>query len=166
MYRTRSARTRVLLAGLAVAAIACGSAAAAMPTFSFRLHARLAPVAGTTAAGGDFAGALTTNLGGTRLTGAVPRARHHWQLTWRLRLPALRGPAVTSLRIRPTKHAAAVTRMLCTSCNSTAAGTLAMKGSQAIRIARGDAVVVVQMPSARLRGTVGAVMARPRASRR
>ena len=165
MNRTRSARTRVLLAGLALAAIACGSAAAAMPRLSFRLHARLAPVAGT-AANGDFNGTLATSVGGTRLTGVVPRRGYHWRLAWQLRVPALRGPAVASVRIRATKSAPAVTRVLCTRCSSTAAGTLAVKGSQAIRIAKGDAVIVVRMPSARLRGAVDATAQRPRASRR
>src|SRR5712691_10838272 len=108
------AGTRAFLVALAVAAAASGSAAAAMPAFWLNLHARLAPVAGTTAAG-RFDGALVrTGDGRTPETqSAVPRAGSRWRLSWKLTLPALRGPMTASLRVSAAPGAAPMARMLC-----------------------------------------------------
>jgi len=165
VIRTQGARTRVLVAVLAVAAVVCGAAPAAMPTPLFRVYANLAPVAATKR-NGKFNGALAMSGGAMKPSGAVPRTTHHWQLTWKLRLPALGAPAAASLRIRAAKSAAPVTRVLCARCAATAKGMLKVTGSQAVRIANGGAVVVVQTRSARLRGTVKAEAHLPRSSRR
>ena len=65
MIRTRRAGKRALVVGLVVAAIACGSASAAtIPGFWLDLHARLVPVAGTSASG-KFTGTLLMSVGET-----------------------------------------------------------------------------------------------------
>jgi hypothetical protein len=156
------AGTRLLVAGLAVAAVAAGSAAAAMPSYFLQVHARLAPVAGTTASG-RFNGVLVLSGGEARpqARSTAPRAGSHWRLSWRLSLPAFGGPATATLRIHAKKGAASVERVLCTRCAEKAKGTIALKGSQAIRIANGGAVVVVRTPSAGLRGAVKGVVHLP-----
>jgi hypothetical protein len=149
---TKTAGTRTLLIGLAAAAVVCGSAAAAVPTFVLRVHARLGPVAGTTAAG-RFSGVLARNgpVVPRRAT-AVPRLGSRWSLTWKLSVPSLGGSPTASLRIRAWKGAAPVTRVLCTQCGTTANGTMTLTTSQALRIAGSKAVVVVRTGSATLRG--------------
>jgi len=147
--RRRTAGTRALLVGLVVAAIASGTAAAAVSTLGLRVHARLAPKGATTAAG-RFSGTIVKSGDG----GAAPRAPIHWQLTWSLRLPALHGSKSASLRIGAGLHAPAVARALCTGCTTTASGTLTLTPSQVFRIAQSHGTVVVRAPSATLRGAV------------
>jgi len=151
--RTRKAGTRALVVGLSVAAVACGSAAAATPSVWLRVGAHLAPVAGTKA-DGRFNGLLVRNGGTAQSRGAQPRNGSSWQLTWRLALPALEGPMTASIRMPAQKDAAPVARMLCTRCTATAHGVITLTGSQAMRIAGSHAVVVVQASSATLRGAV------------
>jgi hypothetical protein len=155
MIRTRRAGKRGLIVGLVVAAFVCGSAAAAIPVYWLDLHARLAPVAGTSAAG-RFAGTLLVSVGETNgiepsdtlppVNGAV--------LTWKLRLPALHGSMSASLRLRATKSAAPLALMLCAHCSTTAGGRLTLTKRQGLRIASSDAVVVVTTASATLRGRI------------
>jgi len=142
----------VLLLGLAAAAVAAGSATAALPAPKVRVYARLAPVAGTTAAG-RFNG-LLARTGDGSLPAAVPRAGQRWQLAWNLSLPALRGPATASLRINAGGGAAPIVRGLCTGCGTRTGGTVTLTPNQVFRIARGSALVTVRTRSARLRGTV------------
>jgi hypothetical protein len=157
--RTRAARTRVLLVPvLAVAAVACGGAAAAMPALSVRVHARLAPLAGARA-NGNFNGALAM---GSRPSGVLPRNGYRWELTWKLRLTARARTAAASLQIRAHSGAAPLALVLCSRCVSSANGTLSVTSRQAMRIANGDAVVVVQARSTRLRGVVKAEARLPR----
>jgi len=136
-----------------MAAIASGTAAAAMQTLGFRVHARLAPTAGTTAVG-RFNGTITKSTGGGA---AVPRAPIHWQLTWLLRLPALHGSEAAALRIAAGHGAPAVVRRLCKSCGTTAGGTMTLTSSQVFRIAQSNGTVVVRTASATLRGAVKVV---------
>jgi hypothetical protein len=140
----RTRRAWMFVAVLAVAAIACGSAAAILPSSWVQVHARLAPAGGTNAAG-TFSGLLLRG-------GAASR----WQLTWKLSLPALGGPMTASLRVPAAQGAASATRMLCSRCARGAKGAMTLTGSQALRVTRDDAVVVVQTPSATLRGPVKA----------
>ena len=130
-----------------------------MPALSFRVHARLAPLAGASA-NGNFNGALA------KASGALPRNGYRWQLTWRLRLPALAGTAAASLRVREHSGGDRLALVLCMRCASPVEGTLSVTDRQAVRIANGDAVVVVQARSARLRGIVKAEARRRRSSRR
>jgi hypothetical protein len=119
-----------------------------------RLHARLAPVAGTTAAG-RFNGTLARSLQLGRVEPwENPRAAARWQLTWKASLPSLSSPASVSLRISAVKGAAPAVRMLCTSCATTAKGAIALTASQASRVANGHAAVVVRSETATLRGAV------------
>jgi len=156
MIRTRRAGKRALVVGLVVAAIACGSASAAtIPGFWLDLHARLVPVAGTSASG-KFTGTLLMSVGGTNPvepSDPIPPVNRA-VLTWKLRLPALQGSMSASLRLRATKSAAPVAIMLCQHCSTTASGRVTLTKSQALRVARADAVVVVTTASATLRGRV------------
>jgi hypothetical protein len=160
MIRARSAGTRTLLAGLAVAAVAAGSASAAMPTPRLRLHARLAPVAGTTAPG-RFDGVLTRSGGGLR-SSPLPRNGLRWQLAWGLSLPALHGPVSAFLRIKGGGGAARIVRPLCVDCGAGSDGSVGLTSTQVLRMARYGGVVTVRAGSARLRGTVRVLfVARP-----
>lgn len=152
MVRTRLAGTRLLLLGLAAAAVAAGSAAAALPALKFAVHARLAPVAGTDATG-RFGGLLVKSGDAVR-----PQAPNLpvWRLSWKLSLPALPGSATASLRIPAGDGAPRFVHVLCTSCTSTATGTFGLTGSQALRLAQSRATVVVAAQSATLRGAVKA----------
>jgi hypothetical protein len=146
---------RALVVGLAAGMVAAGSAAAAVPMLSLHVHARLAPVAGTKAAGRFDGGLVMT--GGSKLplaNGAVPSDGGEWRLMWTLKLPALHRPMTASLRIRAENGAAPVTRVLCKQCATRAQGAITVTRSQAFRIAGAHAVVVVRAPSAKLRGTV------------
>lgn len=153
MIRTRKAEA--LAVGLVVAAIAVGSAAAATPGFWLRLHARLAPVAGTTAVG-RFDGTLVMSVGQrmTEASSALPQAGSNWRLTWRLSLPPLAGPVDVSLRVGALKGASPVARLLCTRCSRDANGAITLTASQALRVSASHAVVVVRTSSASLRGPV------------
>ena len=155
MIRRPKAEKRALVVALLIAAIACGSAAAAViPVYWANLHARLAPVAGTTHAG-RFAGTLLVRFGETDpAEPSDPAPPGHSQLTWKLSLPALHGAMSALLRIRATKDAAAVSRTLCASCSTTANGTLNLTVDQGMRIASSGAVIVVRTASATLRGPV------------
>jgi opacity protein-like surface antigen len=134
----------MFLAVLAAAAIACGSAAAVMPSTWVTVRAHLAPVSGTSGTG-RFNGLLLRG-------GAASR----WQLTWELSLPALRGPMTASLQVGAAKGAAPATQMLCKQCARGAKGAMTLTGSEALRVTRDDVVVVVQTPSATLRGPLKA----------
>ena len=102
--RRRKAGKRALVMALLIAAIACGSAAAAvMPVYWANLHARLAPVAGTTHAG-RFAGTLLVRFGETDpAEPSDPAPPGQSQLTWKLSLPALHGAMSASLRIESSR---------------------------------------------------------------
>ena len=154
MIRTRTAGTRAFLIGLAIAAIAAGAAAAAVP-MALPVHARLAPVAGTKAAG-QFSGVLASNGGLQHAVqgSSLPINGTSWRLGWSVSLPPLGRPAAVTLRIGARGSAAAVTRVLSARCTASAKGSLKLTGSQAARIAQGDAVVMVRASSATLRGTV------------
>ena len=149
------AGTKVLFAGLAVAAVATGSATAAMPGFTVRVHAHLAPVSGT-AASGKFRGLLVRGYGGQapQRQSATPRSRSQWRLAWRLSLPALSGPVTASVRVHAKGGAAPAARVLCGRCATKARGTMTLTTSQAVRIANGNSVVVIHAGSATLRGTI------------
>jgi hypothetical protein len=123
-----------------------------MPTLGLRVHARLAPVAGTTAAG-RFNGLLARSGEGPAPQ-VVPRVPLPWRLTWTLRLPALHRPTTGSLRIAAEGGAPPVVRVLCPRCATRANGTIRLTASQALRIAGSDAVVVVRARSATLRGAI------------
>jgi hypothetical protein len=157
MIRARSAGARTFLAGVAVAAVAAGSAAAAMPAPGVRLHARLAPVAGTTG-DGRFDGVLARTGGGLR-SSPLPRNGLRWQLAWNLTLPAFHGPVHATLRINAGGGAARVLRPLCTDCGHASEGSVALTSSQVLRIARRGGTVTVRAGSARLRGTVRVLVA-------
>ena len=161
MISARSAGTRTLLVGLAAAAaVVTASAAAALPPSpKLRVHARLAPVGGTGAAG-RFDG-LLVRTGGSSRPAASPRTGPAWRLSWNASLPAFQGPATVSLRIAGG-GAARVSRILCTGCGTGADGTVALTPSQVLRIARRGAVVSVRARSASWRGTVRVLyVARP-----
>lgn len=154
MIRTHGAGRRALVVGLAAALIGAGSAAAATPVILLEVHARLAPVAGTKAAG-QFDGGLVRTGGGTlHATSAVPRSGLEWRLTWRLQLPKLRRPMAASLRIAGANGAAPVKQVLCKQCAARARGTITLGNGQALRIAQSHAVVVVHTADATLRGKV------------
>ena len=159
MIRTRRARARTLVVGLVIAAITAGGTAAAASTVPVELRARLAPVAGTKAAG-KFDGALVK----VRRVGITPGGRTsvpaggRWRLNWRLTLPKLDGPMTASLKIGSARSSASVTRVLCSRCSSKGVGTITLTDGQAKRISKGDALVVVRTRSARLRGRVKVVL--------
>lgn len=143
-----------LVAGLAAAAVVAGSAAAARPMFLLNVHARLAPVAGTKAAG-SFDGELVLSSGSkTSGTASLPRAAVPWRLSWRLSLPALKGAMTASLHLRAANGAAPATRTLCTHCGTAVSGTMTLTGTQALRITQADSFVVVSTRSATLRGPI------------
>jgi hypothetical protein len=155
---------RALPVGLA-AAVVCGSAAAAAPTYAIRVHARLAPVTGTTAAG-RFSGLLAKSALPPQGTATVvPRVGQGWRLSWKLSLPSLRGPVTASLRISGKNGAPPVARVLCRGCSTTANGRMPLTASQALRVAGSDAVIVVRARSATLRGRVKASTHIPVAAR-
>jgi hypothetical protein len=85
---------------------------------------------------------------------AVPINGVSWRLSWKVSLPPLGRPASVTLRISARSGAAAAVRVLSARCTGSAKGTMKLTGSQAARVARGDAVVLVRTPSATLRGTV------------
>jgi hypothetical protein len=148
---------RAFVVALLVAAVACGSAAAAaIPVLMVSLHARLAPVAGTTATG-QFNGSLSVTIGSDQLEPSdnLPNPGRS-QLFWKLSLPPLRGPISASLRLHATTSgsAAPAARVLCSRCSTTANGTLSLTVAQGLRIARSGAMVIVRTPSATLRGAV------------
>jgi hypothetical protein len=146
MIKTPRAGTGSLVIGLVVAAIAAGSAAATGPAYWIDLHARLAPVVGTNAAG-KFGGVLRSTGGHT--TTVVG----NWQLAWSLSLPQLDGPITATLRISSARS-----RVLCTGCSTKASGTTTLTAHQVTRISKSHAVVVVRTHSARLRGPVKAFL--------
>lgn len=157
MITTRRAgkRTTALTVGLVAAAIACGSAAAVLPVYWLNVQAHLAPVAGTKEAG-QFNGVLLMSNGPPpqpAQSGAQP-VGSFWRLTWKLRLPALSGRRSAMLRFPAEKGVPAAARVLCTQCSTRAKGTIALTGSEAERVVKADAAVVVWTNSARLRGTV------------
>ena len=158
MIKTQRAGKRVLVVGLLVAAIACGNAvAAAIPAFWVKLHARLAPVSGTAAAGW-FTGTLLVAVGGPgrpEPSDNLPQPNRS-VLTWKLSLPALRGPISASLRTRGTQSAPPVTSILCARCSTVVSGSLNLTVAQGLRIVRPGAVIVVRTASATLRGRVEA----------
>jgi hypothetical protein len=139
------------------AAIAAGGAAAAAPIFAIPVQARLAPVAGTSAAG-HFSGVLARSTADAQpaQTPALPRKGISWRLQWKVSLPHFSRPAAVTLRIASAGSAAAVVRVLSARCSGSARGTMTLTGSQAARVARGDAVVTVRAHSATLRGVVRA----------
>ena len=155
MIRTRTAGTRAFLVGVVAAAIAAGTAAGAVPLTAIPVQARLAPVAGTTASG-QFSGTLARVLADAQptQTSALPRKGIRWRLRWSVSLPQLPRPATVTLRISSAGSAAGMVRVLSERCVSSARGTLTLTGSQALRVARGDAVVTVRAGTAILRGTV------------
>jgi len=148
----------MLVVALFAAAIACaGATAAAAAIYSVNVHARLAPVAGTTAAG-QFGGTLTVVFSGPNRfepSDNFPPSGYS-TLRWQLSLPALHGPISALLRLHATKSAAPVARMLCGRCLMAANGTLKLTVDQGLRIATSGsgAVIVVRTPSATLRGPV------------
>jgi hypothetical protein len=147
---------KALIVGLVVAAIASGSAPAATPTQWLTVRARLVPVTGTKAAG-RFSGVLIKTGGGRRITpdGKVPiPPGSRWRLTWSLSLPKLDGRMTASLRIGSAGTSAHVTRPLCAGCSLRTGGIMTLSARQVTRISKGDAVVVAQTRSVRLRGPV------------
>lgn len=154
MIRRLRAGVGTLVVGLVVAAIAAGSAPATASTDAFEVHARLAPIVGTSATG-RFSGILVKRrirhiTPGGALMGP---ARSQWQLTWSLRLPKLDGRVTATLRIGSGGSSARETRVLCTGCTPQAR-TMALSAREAASIGKGDAVVVVETRSAKLRGSV------------
>jgi hypothetical protein len=163
--RTRKTGMRALAVGLAVSALGAGAGTttAATPAFAMHVQARLAPVSGTAAAG-RFDGLLAMSGGGLKpaaRAAAVPRPGQHWQLAWRITLPAISGPATASLQVKAASGAASVVRVLCAGCTTGATGILTLPWSQALRIAASDAEVVVHTASTTLRGEVRVDEARP-----
>lgn len=159
MIKTHRPGKRAIVVGLLVAAVACGSAAAAaIPALSMDVHARLAPVAGTTATG-RLTGMLLVSFGGTdrfEPSENLPPATGHSELDWKLSLPALQGRMSAWLRLSATKDAAPAARTLCARCSTTASGRLSLTVAQGLQLARSGAVVVVRTASATLRGRVKA----------
>jgi hypothetical protein len=149
---TRTAGQRVLVLGLALGAVAAGSGAAAVPALRLRVHASLTPVTGTGAVG-RFTGLLARSTGPPQRPAAqvAPPTGRQWRLTWKLSLPSIGKPMSASIRLGGESGA---TRVLCADCSATAQGTLTLTGSQVIRLAQGDGVVLVRAPSATLRGRV------------
>jgi hypothetical protein len=149
--------------GLVALAIGCGAAAAAVPAVVVHVHARLAPVAGTTAAG-QFDGALALGGGAVtpaRRTAAIPRPGDQWRLAWRLSIPAAGGSKTATLLIHAAQGAGTVARLLCTACTTGASGTLTLTVSQALLIAASRAEVVVHSAAATLRGAIEVVTPTP-----
>jgi hypothetical protein len=162
MIRKRRAGMSAIVLGLVIAAVASANAAAAVPVFWLSVHARLAPISGTTAAG-RFSGSLVVRVGDKNVVEPwdPPPFANRALLTWKLKLPALGGPMTASLRLRATKTAAPVARTLCTGCSTAAGGQITLTASQGLRIAQSGAVVVVRTASATLRGSVKAVVRTP-----
>lgn len=154
MIRTPRAGTRVFVAALVGAAVAAGGAAAALPVLVFSVQARLAPVAGASSAG-HFSGTLSMNTDEASVpTPILPSNGDRWRLRWKATLPSLGSPAAVTLRVAAHDGAPAVVRVLSARCSNSARGTVTLTGGQAVRVARGDAVVTVRARSARLRGAV------------
>jgi hypothetical protein len=153
VIRARRAGTRVLVAGLAVAAVAAGGAAAAVPMFVFPVQARLAPISGAKSAG-HFSGTLARPDEQPVQTQALPSNGNSWRLRWKVSFPSLGRPAAVTLRVASRNGAPAVVRVLSARCSTSARGMVTLTGSQASRIVRGDAVVTVRAGSAKLRGAV------------
>jgi hypothetical protein len=156
------AGTRLVLVGLAAAAVAAGSAAAALPVLTVSVHARLAPIAGTQSAG-HFSGLLVKHgqpMGAE--PSPTPRVGSRWRLNWKVSLPALNGKTTVSLQVPARNGADRFVHVLCTGCTGATNGTLALTNSQAIRIAQSHASVVARTPSAMLRGTVKAQTIAPK----
>jgi hypothetical protein len=162
MIRTRLAGTRLLLVGLAAAAVAAGSAAAAMPVLTVSVHARLAPVAGANEAG-RFSGLLVKPAQPLAAEPSPnPRFGNRWRLSWKVSLPTLSGQTTVSLQVPARNGAPRFVHVLCTDCTSVTKGTLTLTNSQAIRVAQSHASVVARTPSAMLRGTVKAQTITPK----
>jgi hypothetical protein len=157
VIRKPKAAKRALVIAVLLVVVACGSAAAtaAIPVFWVSLHARLAPIAGTTFAG-RFNGTLLVTAGPNRLepSDSLPQKPGQSTLNWKLSLSALRGPISAWLRLHATKSAAPVARVLCERCSTQASGSLKLTAAQGLRIVRSRAVVVVRTPTATLRGPV------------
>lgn len=155
MIGTRKAGRRVLVAGLAGAAVTAGGAAAAMPILVIPVQARLSPVAAASSAG-RFSGTLISRNADARPVqrSALPSNGNGWLLKWKVSLPPLGRPAAVTLRYIARDGSPTVVRVLSARCSTSARGMLTLSGRQAGRIARGDAVVTVRAGSARLRGAV------------
>lgn len=149
MIRRQKPAKWALVVALVVAAVAFGSAAA-RAAFFIGVQAHLAPVTGTKATG-QFNGVLVRNTGGGK---AARPGGSSWQLSWRLSLPALKGPMATSLRIGRADGAAQMMRLLCAQCSTSANGTTTLTSSQVSRMGDAHGVVVVRTRSATLRGTI------------
>jgi hypothetical protein len=134
-----------------------------VPAFAVHVHARLAPVAGTTAVG-QFDGTLAMSGGAVtpaRRTAAVPQPGGHWLLAWRLTLPAASGTKTATLVIHAAQGSGSVARLLCTGCTTGANGTVTLTVSQALLIAASRADVVVHTAAATLRGAIEVVTTAP-----
>lgn len=70
------------------------------------------------------------------------------------------------LRLAAENGAAPVAHVLCTRCATDATGTVTLTGSQFLRIAQEDAVIVVRTLSATLRGPIKVLARIPVAMRR
>lgn len=154
----RSRRTGATgLVLLAVTALVCASAAAAIPTFSVGVHAQLAPAAGAPPAG-QFDGVLVRSGIGTAqfANRTMPRHGSAWRLTWRLSIQHAGSPITATLLVRADKGAPSIRRVLCTQCTAEASGAVTLTGSQALRVAGAHAVVVVATRTVTLRGTLRA----------
>ncbi|HKC18844.1 MAG TPA: hypothetical protein VKE27_04360 [Candidatus Dormibacteraeota bacterium] len=150
MIRTATRGKKALVTGLVVGALACASAAAAMPSYSVLLRARLGPPAGNAA--GQFNGTLLVNAGGET---AFEPVGSRSVLAWKLSLRGLQGPMSASLQLDATKSAP-ITLTLCAHCTAAASGRMLLTRAQAFRLARPDAVIVVHTSSTTLRGPVKA----------
>jgi hypothetical protein len=158
MIRTR--RAKALVVGVVIAALSFGGAVAARSASLIQVHARLAPVTGTVTPG-RLTGALTGRSGHMTPFGTGTSPASHWQLTWRLNRPALKGRVTTSLRIGAFGGYPRVTLVLCTRCSAQATGTVALTSSEAMRVARTKAVVIVRTHTVRLRGPLKAALQLP-----
>lgn len=137
----------MVLAGMAVAAVVSGSAAAASPVLTIPLQARLAPVAGAEAAG-SFRGFLVKF--------AEPQRAGRWLLSWRVSLPASSRASTVSLRVPARDGSTGLVRTLCRRCSSAARGALTLTNGQALGLGQTRATVVARTASTLLRGTVKA----------
>jgi hypothetical protein len=162
VVRTKTAGTRTLLIGLAVAATAATSAAA-MPIVLLHVRAQLASVAGASARG-RFSGVLFDAGVEPRLqpNSTRPPLVNQWRLTWKLSLPPLGGSATATLRFGT---GGAAPRVLCKRCARHAQGAVMLTPAQEGRITDSHAVVVVRSRSATLRGPVRVVLQFPVPSR-
>lgn len=142
----------MFVAGLAVAAVTAGGAAAAILVIP--VQARLAPVAGASSAGRFTATLISRTVEQPVHASALPSSGDRWQFRWKVSLPSLGRSATVTLRYVARDGEPEVTRVLSARCSNSARGTLTLSGRQAGRIARGDAVVTVRAGSARLRGAV------------